>query len=320
MKRTAILCSTLIILLAAGGSALGEEGSCSFNIVGTWRTSTSDYGAQLYRFAADGTVTALTESESGQSSKPREIAKATYKLDSPTSPRMISFTAEDSDGVFPKGVSSMEITFYDDASFTCVKPGNAVSRWIRVDHNRYFVVLAARLGTFYDQSGPAFPSLIKIDGGKTQIDAVGLYAVKGKRGFGTVPPEVYSEFMKEPSSDKDVMLRLEINGEQYERGLKVLRHWERRVREGALLYSKKGNLDNVLLVRQVAESLGQCSQKIKIYNLNYVYDDDWISNKYGAPFVPFHYFKELRRLNEALHVRDDIFRAALPAVASSSGR
>jgi hypothetical protein len=70
----------------------------------------------------------------------------------------------------------------------------------------------------------------------------------------------------------------------------------------------------------MAENIGQCSNKIKVYNLSYVYDDDWISNKYGAPFVPFYFFKELRRLNETLHVRDEVFRAASPTVASSTGR
>lgn len=319
MKRFAILCS-LIFLCLARESASAQQ-SCDFNIVGTWKTSAADYGGpQLYRFAADGTVSVLAASEPGQSSNQREIATATYKLDDPGSPKAISFTGTGGEGIFAKGTSSMEITFYDDLSFTCVKPDSSPVRWFRADQIKYFVVFAARLGTFYEGSGPAFPALIKIDGRNTQVDAVGVYSVNGRRAFGTVPPEAYKEFMQEPRSESDVMLRLEITAPQYERALKILQTWERRVREGALLYSKKSSLDNVLLVRQVAESLSQCSQKIKIYNLNYVLDDDWISNKYGAPYIPFHYFKELRRLNEALHVRDDIFRAAPPTVASSPGR
>jgi hypothetical protein len=321
MKKSAILCSLVLILIAATDTASGQEliqASCEFNIVGTWKAPASEYGAELYRFSSDGTVTALSGSES--SSDQRELARATYTLNDPVNPTSISFTRTGSEDVFPKGTSTMQIVKFDDVSFTCYKPGSPQARWTRVDHNRYFVVFAARLGTFYDQSGPAFPTLIKMDGRDTQIDAVGLYALKGKRGFGVVPPEVYNEYMREPKTDSETMLRLEINGEQYARGMKVLKHWDRRVREGALLYSKKGNLDNVLLVKQMAENIGQCSNKIKVYNLSYVYDDDWISNKYGAPFVPFYFFKELRRLNETLHVRDEVFRAASPTVASSTGR
>jgi hypothetical protein len=225
------------------------------------------------------------------------------KDDYPSGPDAISFTTTATDAVFAEGTTSMQITGYDGSSFTAVKPGSGPTRWIRVDSHRYFIVFAARLGTFYDRSGPAFPMLIKTDGRETEVEAVGVYSDKGKRAFGPVPPEAYNEFMKEPGSDSDVMLRLEITSAQYERGLKILRAWERRVREGTLFYPKKGSLDNVLLVKQVAESLAQCGEKIKLYNLNYVYDDDWISNRFGSPFIPFNYFKELRRLNAIGGVR-----------------
>ena len=320
MKRSAIACSLLFICLAVTVSASAQH-SCEFNIVGTWKAATSDQADHfLYRFGADGTVKVFSGSESGQNSDLREISSATYKIDDQDIPISISFTWAAGENVFSKSLSTMDITTFDDSSFTSVKPGSTPSRWLRVDPNKYFIVLAARLGAFYDKSGPAFPALIKIEGRNSQVDAVGVYSLNGKRAFGTLPPEAYREFMEEPRTDSDVMLRLEITAAQYERGLKILRTWERRVREGALLYAKKGSLDNILLVKQVVESLGQCDQKIKIYKLSYVYDEDWISNKYGAPFVPFHYFKEMRRLNEALHVRDDIFRAASPMVASSPGR
>ena len=93
--------------------------------------------------------------------------------------------------------------------------------------HRYFLVLAGRKGTFYDNSGPAFPMLIKLDGERTQVEAVGIYSIQGKRMLGTVPEESYREFIKEPSAATDVMLRLEITSSQYERGLKVLRTWEK---------------------------------------------------------------------------------------------
>lgn len=305
MNRRAFFVSLISLSLAAN-AALAQKG-CDFDMVGTWKASTADGASSVfYRFAPDGKVTVLTGSNTGQGSNLREIATATYKL----APKTISFTATKAGGIFTEGTTSVEISEYDGVSLTCVKPGSAPARWVKVDNNRYFIVFVARVGTFYDKTGPAFPMLIKRAEGKSQIDAVGVYSAKGKRAFGPVPAEAYKEFMKETRGESDVMLRLEINSAQYERALKILRVWERRVREDALFYPKKGSMDNILLVREVAESLTRCGEKIKIYNLNYVYDDDWISDKYGAPLVPFHYFKELRRLNESLHVRDEAFPAS----------
>ncbi len=173
--------------------------------------------------------------------------------------------------------------------------------------HRYFLVLAARSGTFYNKGGPAFPMLIKLDGERTQVDAVGIYSVQGRRKFGTVPEESYREFMQEPRADSDVMLRLEITSAQYERALKILRTWERRVREDALLYPDVF-MDNILLVKQVAESLNQCGEKeIKIYKLDWGVEDR-LSDEIPPPQIPFLFFKELRRLNESLHLRDEKFQ------------
>jgi hypothetical protein len=173
--------------------------------------------------------------------------------------------------------------------------------------HRYFLVLASRSGTFYDKSGPAFPMLIKLDGERTQIEAVGIYSIQGRRMFGTVPEESYREFMKEPSAASDVMLRLELTSSQYERGLKVLRRWERRAKEDALLYSKIA-MNNILLVKEVGESLNQCGEiEIKVYKLDWSIDDR-LSDEIPASQVPFLFFKEMKRLNESLHVRDDKFQ------------
>ncbi|MGB7922973.1 MAG: hypothetical protein WCF57_06990 [Pyrinomonadaceae bacterium] len=307
MKRPAIFFSLILVCLLATGTAFGQQG-CDFNIIGTWKVAAPDEKSSvLYRFAPDGTVTALSSSLSGKGSEPQEIARATYKVKNPIVPKAIAFTATSGSEVFAEGTSLMQITSYDDASFTCVKPGSAPSRWVKVDPNRYFIVLAARSGAFYDRSGPAFPMLVRIAGRETQVDAVGTYSVKGKRTFGVVPPEAYQEFMKEPRTDSEVMLRLAINAAQYERGLKIMGNWGRRVREDALLYPRTSYLNNILLVKEIVESLNRCGEKIKMYNLSYLSHEDWIAEKYGSPFIPFNYFKELRRLNESLHVRDAEF-------------
>lgn len=180
--------------------------------------------------------------------------------------------------------------------------------------HRYFLVLAGRSGTFYDNSGPAFPMLIKLDGERTQVDALGVYSIQGKRIFGPVPEESYREFMKEPRAASDVMLRLEITSAQYARGLKILRTWERRVKEGALLYPDV-SLDNILLVKEVTESLNRCGEKeIKLYKLDWDYEDK-ISDNNPPPQVPFLFFKEMKRLNESLHVRDEKFQEYRNAAA-----
>jgi hypothetical protein len=68
-------------------------------------------------------------------------------------------------------------------------------------------------------------------------------------------------------------------------------------------------LNNVLLVKAITETLNQCSEEFKLHKL--YYDGyDWIAEQYAPPFIPFAFFKELRRLNESRHVRDDKFPVA----------
>jgi hypothetical protein len=118
---------------------------------------------------------------------------------------------------------------------------------------------------------------------------------------------------------------MEINSRQYERALKIIKEWERRDREGALLYTTGAEtlddatyLNNILVVKAVTETLNQCSKDVNLYPLNYIHKDDWISDKVGSAFVPFYYFKELRQRNEARHIDDKKFLelVQLPNVAS----
>jgi hypothetical protein len=322
MKRSgflaSLLFSSIFICLITTATAFGQKG-CQLNIVGTWKAAGADGASPvLYRFAPDSTVTVLSHPGPDQGAEMREIATATYKLDDPRAPKAITFKAGKEGGGFAEGTTSMSITGYDDVSITCVRPGLAPVRWVRVDPYRYFVVLAGRSGTFYDRSGPAFPMLLKVNEQKTQVDAVGIYAVRNSATFGTVPPETYNEFMKETGKASDVMLRLEISGAQYERGLKILRTWERRVMEGELLYPDI-SMDNILLVKQVTESLNQCGERVKLYNLDWGLEDK-ISDNTKPSHIPFLYFKELRRLNEPLHIRDEKFSEHGHQMQKSAGQ
>ena len=309
MKRSGLFSSSffslIFVCLASCAPAFGQK-VCEFDIAGTWKTETpSRANPLLYRFGPDATLTVLSTSGSGQGAHLVEIASAIYSLDNRKAPKAIQLKAPKGGGGLARGTTSMDITDYDDTSFTCVKPGSGPIRWVKVDLYRYFIVLAGNTGTFYDTSGPTFPMLIKMDGEKSQVEAVGIYSAKGARIFGPIPLETYSEFMQEPSSASNVMLRLEITGAQYERGLKILRTWERRARESALLYPDVV-MDNILLVKQVTESLNKCGAKIKLYNLDWGIEDT-ISEHNRTPLITFFYFKELRRLNETLHVTDEKF-------------
>jgi len=155
--------------------------------------------------------------------------------------------------------------------------------------------------------------LIRGAGDDVDLGAFGIYAdADGHPAFGAVPASEYEAFLDETAArgqvnSSRVMLRLEVSGPQYERVLRVLRTWERRVAERALLYPDFA-LDNILLVRQATEELNRCRQTIVPYELDWGLDDA-ISERHIALRIPFEYFKELKVRNETRHVSD----AAMPA-------
>src|SRR5262245_25085818 len=316
MKRLVIISS--LILICSTAPAFGQT-VCEFNVLGTWKaTSINGVSSVIYRFEPDGAVTMTSLPDSGQGSESKEIAKGTYKLDNAKSPKSISFkinktNREDDDS--PDEILA-KIIKYGDASFTTGSNDYDTLEWERMDSNRYFLVLAGRNGVFYDRSGPTFPILIKTDGRETQIDAVGIYSVGNRPFFGPIPTDLRDEFMKEPRNASDVMLRLEIAAPQYERGLKALRTWDRRAREGALLYPNVF-MDNILLVKQVTETLNQCGTTVNLYRLDSgPYDP--ITNNNPPSLTAFYYFKELKRLNESLHIPDVRFQEIMHPAAKQA--
>lgn len=323
MKLTATISLLAMILLGSTATALAQGKSCSFDLVGTWKAQLSPTEAVLYQFDAKGEVTVLSVSGT---EAPQQTAIASYEvINEPDSRRLISFTATGKNRIFGSIKKTMKVVKYDDSSITCSIPGVGTTRWTRVDPDRYFIVLAARQKEFYDYSGSAFPMVIKLAGKTPTIDAFGVYLTKGVRAFGAVPPDVYKDYLREARNDNETTLRLEINSRQYERVLKVIKEWERRDREGALLYTTRAEtlddatyLNNILVAKAATETLNQCSEDINLYPLNYVQRDDWISDKYRSALVPFYYFKELRQRNEARHIPDQKFQELvhLPNVAS----
>ena len=219
----------------------------------------------------------------------------------------------------------MKVVSYNDSSITCVIPGAGETRWTRVDPDRYFLVLSARTDEFYDHSGSAVQAVIKLAGGAPIIDGFGIYSVNGKLAFGALPSAAYKELFREARKDSETVLRLEINSRQYERALQIIKEWDRRAREGALLYTIASDvsedpaaLNNILIVKAVTETLNQCSEDFDLYKLNYIYPEDWIADRTTPALIPFVYFRELRRRNEARHIPDQTFQelVQLPNMAS----
>jgi hypothetical protein len=184
--------------------------------------------------------------------------------------------------------------------------------------DRHFVVLAGTSDVFYDGSGPAFVMLARLDSAaqESEVGAVGLYADDDRRPlFGAVPAERYNAFLRDSDKAADVMLRVEITAAQYRSVLAVLRTWDRRARENALLYPDV-SLDNILLVKQATEALNGCDPVLVLHPLDWGLDDD-ISENHDALAIPLEYFKKLRRLNQSLHVPDSGMPPALLAVESN---
>jgi len=316
----------------AGAPAFGaEKQKCPCAIVGTWKAQISKSEARLYEFDGQGVVKVL---KVAGDAKPLEIATAKYEFteapiveepEAPAQPNAlpqkspdikISFTATGKNRIFGKTETTMNVVSYDDSSITCEIPGiKGTVRWTRVDPDRYFIVFVARQNEFYDKSGSAFPMVIKLAGGVSKIDAAGTYSSHGIAAFGTVPPETYKDYLREARGDSETILRLEINSQQYERALKVVQEWQQRAGTDTLLYRSPDSprsLNNIVLLREITGTLNLCQNDFDLYKLDYTYPGDWISDSYGPEFVPFVFFKELRKRNEARHIEYKKFQELVP--------
>jgi len=185
---------------------------------------------------------------------------------------------------------------------------------------RHFLVLAASKAVFYNKSGPSFVMLMKSDPvtGESEMGAVGIYAGDKRRvRFGAVPWQTYDSFLHEQAKNShNVMLRVELNEPQYERVLGVLRSWERRARENALLYPDEIFMNNILLVKQATEELNRCNKTMNLYQLDWGINDR-ISDNNPPSRVPFLVFQELMRRNASLQVPDSKMPTGLLALSGS---
>jgi|GEM_PF-922544 len=337
MKRTAFICSLVLLCLATGGVAYGQTAApkpCPFNIVGTWRSEGATENPILFRFTPDGAVTLLSHSTSIPNEDFEVMAAVKYKLDKPAAPTSLDIIAARGNEVFGRGTTTLAITEYGDDSFTTANPLTHAgqTRWVRAQTNRYFLTFAARsepINGYSDDvsvnihpkdgrptkptlGGPAFAMWTKLDGRKTEVETLGIHMVTDSTGrmipvVGTIPEELHKQFLSDSRKDSDVMIRLELTEAEYVRTHKVFKTWDKRVRDKTLLYDDP-YLNAMEFLRRTAESLNQCGEKVKLHKLNWSQWDEVVT-KHHLPLHPLEYIRIMRRTNDRLHVTDGKFPA-----------
>jgi hypothetical protein len=336
MKRLALLFSfvlTSLLLLPVASLGQEQQQACQLNVLGTWRTSTEGRTTPTrYRFSSNGIVTELSRSSSTKGSEWQAGNKSTYKLDDPKTPKAIVLTPIDNRGQSSNSVP-LRITTFDDGLFVTSPSetvGASLTRWTRVDPERYFVVLAAGKGeTGFGAAG--FAMLIKTDGVHMQRHAFGIYPIVNRYErhpiLGVIPAKVQKQFDHEPTGDTGAMFRLEVTAGPYNRALDVLKTWERRADDNTLLYTIP-YLNNAVYLNQLVSSLNEtgvltwrggepCTDIIKLQKLTWLLSDP-IMTKHNLTQTPYYLFKTLRELNSPLNLDDRTFHAALSGNQSSA--
>ncbi len=334
MKRLVFLFSLVVIFLCLlPAVVVGQDSACQFNILGTWQSSTDGQVNPIrLRFGSTGTVTELTQRKSEKGSEWQARSKSKYKLDNSKAPKTMVLTPVDKSGQSSLN-SSLQITTFDDGLFVTTPAGAAnvaPTRWTRVDPYRYFVVLAAGKGdTSFGAAG--FAMLVKTDGVHTQRNAFGTYPVVNRYDryavLAVIPARIRKQFDHEPKGDSGAMLRVEVTAGPYKRALEVLKTWERRADENALLYTVP-YLNNAVYLNQLVSSLNetgvltwrggvQCSETIKLQKLTWTLSDT-IMTKHNLTQTPYYLFMALRQLNAPLHLDDKKFNAALAGESSEN--
>jgi hypothetical protein len=336
MRRLALLFSLVPVLLGLFPIAVAgqeQEKGCQFNITGTWQSSSDgQMNPTRQRFGSNGVMAELAPNSSGKGPEWKETGKSTYRLDDPKTPKAIIVTPIDKSGRISVGTTLL-ITTFDDGLFVTVageNPGTALTRWTRVDPQRYFVVLAAGKGDpGFGAAG--FAMLIKTDGVHTQRNVFGVYPVVNPLErhpiLGVIPAKIRQQFDNEPAGDSGAMLRLEVTAGPYNRALEVMKTWERRAEENTLLYTVP-YLNNAVYLNQLVSSLDEtgvltwrggmpCTETIKLQKLTWLLSDP-IMSKHNMTQTPYYLFKTLRQLNSSLHLNDSKFHAALAGDPSAT--
>jgi hypothetical protein len=309
MKLTVFLCLFMSVCLLADVDAFGqsdEKKACAFNIAGMWRSeATSQTNPVFYGFGHDGRITVFGHVPDVMPQEFEMMASVGYKLDNPAAPRRIEFTATRGTDMFREGKTSMEIVQYSDDSFTTLDTESGSQlRWDRVQTRRYFLSFAARSGQA-QPGGAAFAMWTKLDGRKTEIEALGVQLAKAAKGktapvFNPIPAQLYNEFATESEKDSDVMMRIELTEAEFERSYKVFEAWAEFARIAKLPH-KDPYLNGMEFLKSAAENLNLCDEKLKLHTT------DGAAAARNPHQQTLEYIRMMRKKNDDLHVTDRDF-------------
>ena len=309
MRLTVFLCLLMSVCLLADVDALGqseEKKACAFNIAGMWRSeATSGTNPVFYGFGHDARVTVFGHVSDVLPHEFEQMASVGYKLDNPAAPKRIVFTATRGTDMFREGKTSLKILQYSDDSFTTLdtESGSQI-RWDRVQTRRYFLTFAVRSGQA-KPDGAAFAMWTKLDGRKTEVEALGVHLAKDAKGkpapvFGPVPAQLYNEFAAESEKDSDVMMRMELTEAEFERSYKVFEAWAEFARIAKLPH-KDPYLNGMEFLKSAAENLNLCDEKLKLQTT------DGAAAARNPQQQTHEYVRMMRKKNEDLHVTDRNF-------------
>jgi hypothetical protein len=328
MKR-AVFCYLLVfICLAAGSAALsqtsGKAGkdtrkACPFSIVGLWRSeATTMHNPIFFNFSPEGWVVLLGHTPGALPQDFEMVNSANYKLDKPRAPKKIEFITGRGNEAFLPGITMLDITEYNDNSFTTSEPATGQqTRWIREQMHRYFLTFAARSGPL-PHGGPAFATLTVLDGRAPRVDAIGIQVTKDEAGktapvFGKIPVEIYDQVREESEKEKEkknnkeetVFLRFELTQSEFEAAQKVFQTWDKYLKDRALPHADP-YLNGMEFSWKLAESLNQCGEKANLYRPAQSERDEIVS-KYAPPQRLLEYIRVMRKKNDVMHVNDAVF-------------
>ena len=309
MKLTIVLSLLMIICLLPRGDAFGqsdEKKACAFNIAGMWRSeATSETNPVFYGFGHDARVTVFGHVPDVLPHEFEMMASVGYKLDNPAAPRRIVFTATRGTDMFREGKTSLEILQYSDDSFTTLdtESGSQI-RWDRVQTRRYFLSFAVRSGQA-QPGGAAFAMWTKLDGRKTEIEALGVHLAKDAKGkmapvFNPIPAQLYNEFATESEKESDVMMRIELTEAEFERSYKVFEAWAEFARIAKLPH-KDPYINGMEFLKSAAENLNLCDEKLKLQTT------DGAAAARNPHQQTLEYVRMMKKKNDDLHVTDRDF-------------
>jgi hypothetical protein len=300
---------TLICLAVIGAESRQSEtkGGCTFSISGMWKSeSIPGLSPVFLHFLPNGWVQLVEHP--GEDALPQEfeiVTEMKYQLDKPDNPERIEFIARRGIGVFRPGTSSMDLTDVSDDSFTLTdSESGRQTQWERTETHRYFLAFVAQR-KFPQQGSYLFATWSALDGRGIAVESLGIQLAKDAAGktvprFGPIPDEVSNQPTEE--GDKNVVLRLELTESDFARTHKFYQVWDNYVKNHAL--PSADPYQNALeFLIATAESLNQCSEKVKLQKLTSVEREEIISKQKISQYL-LEYISVMRKKNDELHVTE----------------